>query len=72
MKGIRRKQLLNFGFPLLLGLAHSYFAVKAAWIVFGTELYAPLLITMGIYVILYSIFAIQSAGYYRKVVEDAF
>lgn len=27
MKGIRRKQLLNFGFPLLLGLAHSYFAV---------------------------------------------
>ena len=71
MKGIRRKQLFNFGFPLLIGLAHSYFAVKAAWIFFGTELMAPLLITMCVYVILYSIFAILSAGYYRKVVEDA-
>jgi len=71
MKGIRQKQLFNFGFPLLIGLAHSYFAVKAAWIFFGTELMAPLLITMCVYVILYSLFAILSAGYYRKVVEDS-
>lgn len=72
MKGIRRKQLFNFGFPLLIGLSHSYFAVKAGWVFFGTELVAPLLITMSIYIILYSIFAILSAGYYRKVVENAF
>ncbi len=71
MKGIRRKQLFNFGFPLIIGLAHSYFAVKSGWILFGTELVAPLLITMGIYILLYSIFAVLSAGYYRKVVEDA-
>ena len=71
MKGIHRKQLFNFGFPLAIGLAHSYFAVKSGWVFFGTELVAPLLITMGVYIILYSIFAILSAGYYRKVVEDA-
>ena len=71
MSGIRRKQLFNFGFPLIIGLAHSYFAVKSGWILFGTELVAPLLITMGIYIVLYSIFAILSAGYYRKVVETA-
>lgn len=71
MSGIRRKQLFNFGFPLIIGLAHSYFAVKSGWVLFGTELVAPLLITMGIYIALYSIFAILSAGYYRKVVESA-
>ena len=71
MSGIRRKQLFNFGFPLIIGLAHSYFAVKSGWILFGTELVAPLLITMGVYIVLYSIFAILSAGYYRKVVESA-
>lgn len=71
MSGIRRKQLFNFGFPLIIGLAHSYFAVKSGWILFGTELVAPLLITMGIYIVLYSIFAILSAGYYRKVVKAA-
>ena len=39
---------------------------------FGTELVAPLLITMGIYVILYSIFAFLSIGYYRKVVNESY
>lgn len=71
MKGILRKQLYNFGFPLLLGLAHSYFAVKSGWSIFGTELVAPLLITMSVYIVLYSVFAILSAGYYRKVVEES-
>lgn len=71
MKGIYKKQLFNFGFPLVIGLAHSYFAVKSGWMLFGTELVAPLLITMGIYVILYSIFAFLSIGYYRKVVNES-
>lgn len=71
MKGIYRKQLYNFGVPLVIGLAHSYFAVKSGWMLFGTELVAPLVITMGIYVILYSIFAFLSIGYYRKVVNES-
>ena len=71
MKGIYMKQLFNFGIPLVIGLAHSYFAVKSGWMLFGTELVAPLLITMSIYVILYSIFAFLTIGYYRKVVNDS-
>lgn len=71
MKGIYKKQLFNFGVPLVIGLAHSYFAVKSGWMLFGTELVAPLLITMSIYVILYSVFAFLSVGYYRKVVNES-
>jgi len=71
MKGIYMKQVFNFGVPLVIGLAHSYFAVKSGWMMFGTELVTPLLITMGVYVILYSIFALLSVGYYRKVVNES-
>lgn len=71
MKGIYIKQLFSFGVPLVIGLAHSYFAVKSGWMLFGTELVMPLLITMSIYVILYSIFAFLTIGYYRKVVKDS-
>lgn len=71
MKGIYVKQLFNFGVPLVIGLLHSYFAVKSGWMLFGTELVAPLLITMSIYVILYSIFAFLSIGYYKKVVMES-
>ncbi|WP_391118458.1 FtsX-like permease family protein [Psychrobacillus sp. L3] len=71
MKGIYKKQMFNFGVPLIIGLAHSYFAVKSGWMLFGTELTAPLLITMSIYVILYSIFAFLTVGYYRKVVSQS-
>lgn len=71
MRGIYRKQLFNFGFPLIIGLAHSYFAVKSGWMLFGTELVAPLLITMGVYIILYSVFAILTVGYYKKVVNES-
>ncbi|MFJ7828012.1 FtsX-like permease family protein [Psychrobacillus sp. NPDC096623] len=71
MKGIYMKQLFNFGVPLIIGLAHSYFAVKSGWMFFGTELLAPLLITMGVYVVLYSTFAFLSIGYYRKVVNNS-
>lgn len=71
MRGIYRKQLFNFGFPLIIGLAHSYFAVKSGWMLFGTELVAPLLITMGVYIILYSVFAVLTVGYYKKVVNES-
>ena len=42
LKGIQRKQMFNFGIPLLLGLLHSYFAVQSGWFMFGTELSTPI------------------------------
>lgn len=66
LKGIQIKQLFNFGIPLIIGLSHSYFAVKSGWFFFGTELWTPMLIVMVIYTVLYSIFGILSVLYYKK------
>lgn len=66
LKGIRFKQLFNFGIPLVLGLIHSYFAVKSGWFLFGTELWTPIILVMVLYTALYSIFGILSVVYYKK------
>lgn len=70
MTGIYAKQVFNFGVPLLIGLLHSYFAVKSGWFLFGTELVAPLVITMILYVAMYAVFAILSISYYKNVVRS--
>src|SRR5690606_14337487 len=71
LKGIQAKQLLNFGIPLVIGLLHSYFAVKSGWFFFGTELWTPMIAVMIIYTILYSIFGILSVLYYKKLIREA-
>ncbi len=69
MRGIYAKQLFNFGVPLLIGLLHSYFAVKSGWFLFGSEMLAPMLITMALYIAMYIVFALLSVSYYRKVIR---
>ncbi|MFJ7186348.1 FtsX-like permease family protein [Lysinibacillus xylanilyticus] len=71
MKGIYMKQTFNFGVPLIIGLLHSYFAVKSGWFLFGSELTAPLWIAMCCYIALYAIFAVLSVGYYKKVIRES-
>ena len=71
MRGIYVKQLFNFGVPLLIGLLHSYFAVKSGWWLFGSELVEPLWITMILYIFMYAIFAILSIQYYKKIIKQA-
>ncbi|RPF53938.1 FtsX-like permease family protein [Aquisalibacillus elongatus] len=71
LKGIQYKQLFNFGIPLAIGLLHSYFAVQSGWFFFGSEVWTPMFIVMGLYTLLYSIFGILSVIYYRKVISDA-
>lgn len=70
LRGVIMKQLFNFGVPLAIGLLHSYFAVKSGWFLFGTELVEPLIITMILYIALYSIFAFLSINYYKKVIKQ--
>lgn len=70
LRGVMIKQLFNFGVPLAIGLLHSYFAVKSGWFFFGTELVEPLIITMVLYIALYSIFAFLSINYYKKVIKQ--
>lgn len=69
--GIRYKQVFNFGIPLVVGLSHSYFAVKSGWFLFGTEMLTPMLLVMLLYTVLYSIFGLLSVLYYKRVVKDS-
>ncbi|HLR63527.1 MAG TPA: ABC transporter permease [Lentibacillus sp.] len=71
VRGIWYKQLFNFGIPLILGLLHSYFAVKSGWFIFGTEMLTPTVIVMAIYTVLYSIFGVLSVRYYKRVIREA-
>ncbi len=71
LKGVIRKQIFNFGIPLLVGLSHSYFAVKSGWFFFGAELWTPMMLVMVIYTALYSIFAFLSVLYYKRVIREA-
>ncbi|SDM45101.1 ABC transporter permease [Sediminibacillus halophilus] len=70
-KGIRGKQVFNFGIPLVVGLLHSYFAVQSGWFLFGNELWTPMLIVMGLYTALYSIFGFLSFLYYKKIIHES-
>ncbi|MBD7985372.1 FtsX-like permease family protein [Sporosarcina sp. Sa2YVA2] len=72
MRGIVRKQVFVFGVPLLIGLLHSIFAIKAASFMFMSDITLPASIAMGIYALIYLGFAILTVGYYRKTVKSAF
>lgn len=71
MRGIYAKQAFNFGVPLLIGLLHSYFAVKSGWFLFGSKLVNPLIVTMLLYIGMYFVFLVLSIRYYKKIVIQA-
>ncbi|OMF79271.1 FtsX-like permease family protein [Paenibacillus glucanolyticus] len=71
LKGIQMKQLFNFGIPLIVGLFHSYFAVKSGWFFFGTELWLPMVMVMLLYTALYSIFGLLSVLFYKRIIKEA-
>ncbi|RAU97937.1 ABC transporter permease [Paenibacillus sp. YN15] len=71
LSGIRFKQLFNFGIPLVVGLSHSYFAVKSGWFFFGTEMLSPTILVMLVYTGLYSIFGILSVLYCKRVIGQS-
>lgn len=71
LRGIQMKQIFNFGIPLIVGLLHSYFAVKSGWFFFGTELWTPMILVMLLYTALYSIFGLLSVIFYKGIIKDA-
>ena len=71
LRGIQYKQVFNFGIPLVIGLSHSYFAVKSGWFFFGTELWTPMVMVMLLYTALYSIFGLLSVLYYKGVIKQS-
>lgn len=71
IKGLTIKMAVTFGVPLLIGVLHTYFAVNAGWFLFGNEIWVPMLTVVGAYIILYSVFALISLLYYKKVVKQS-
>lgn len=71
IRGLSIKMLITFGIPLIIGLGHTYFAVNAGWFIFGTEMWTPMITVMVVYTVLYSMFALLSLGYYKKVVKQS-
>jgi len=71
MRGIIRKQVFVFGLPLAIGLLHSVFAINAADFLFMSDITVPTSIAMGLYVLIYLVFAFLTVGYYRKTVKAA-
>lgn len=71
MRGIVRKQVFVFGVPLLIGLLHSIFAIKAASFLFMSDITVPASIAIGLYALIYLVFAFLTVGYYRKTVKAA-
>ena len=71
MRGIIRKQVFVFGVPLAIGLLHSVFAIKAASFLFMSDITVPATIAMGIYAVIYLMFAFLTVGYYKKTVKAA-
>lgn len=71
LHGIQYKQTFNFGIPLIVGLSHSYFAVRSGWFFFGTTLWTPMLLVMLIYTLLYSIFGLLSVLYYKRLIMES-
>ncbi|MHA6260436.1 FtsX-like permease family protein [Sporosarcina sp. CAU 1771] len=71
MHGIIRKQVFVFGLPLLIGLCHSVFAIQAASFLFMSDIIVPASIAMGLYALIYLVFAFLTVGYYQKTVKAA-
>lgn len=70
MKGIIRKQIFVYGLPLLVGMLHSIFAIKAASFIFTSDITIPTVIAMAVYVLIYLVFAVLTVGYYRKIIKN--
>ena len=70
MRGVRQKQWFNFGIPLVIGIAHSYFAVRSGWMLFGTDFELPFITVLVVYALLYGAFAWMSVRYYKKVITN--
>lgn len=71
MSGVVRKQLFVFALPLLIGLSHSIFAVKALTEIIMSDVTVPVVIAMSVYALIYFVFAVLTIGYYRRIVKNA-
>lgn len=71
-KAIRAQVATIFAVPLLMGVLHSAFALKAFSSLFMLDIVEPVLIWMAAYAVIYLVYYIFTAAYFRKTVQQNF
>ena len=69
-KGLKLKVAFNFSIPLI-ALLHSYFAAVVFMKVIGFDNKVPIFVVMGIYTIIYSIFAVIAYNHSKRTINHS-
>ena len=70
-KGLKLKVAFNFSIPLIIALLHSYFAAVVFMKVIGFDNKVPIFVVMGIYTIIYSIFAVIAYNHSKRTINHS-
>lgn len=68
-KGLAQKTIFNFGLPLIVGLGHAYFAARAFNVINDSPSLMPAYIMMGIYSLIYAVFAIIAFIHTKRIIK---
>ncbi|MBA8759655.1 ABC transporter permease [Staphylococcus schleiferi subsp. coagulans] len=68
-KGLAFKVVFNFGLPLIIGLLHAGFAARAFNELMDGQSFIPVFIAMGVYTIIYFIFALLAYMHSRRSIK---
>ncbi|MHD0398458.1 FtsX-like permease family protein [Staphylococcus simulans] len=70
-RGLKLKIIFNFGLPLVVGLAHAYFASWSFLRLMGSNDHSPVFIVMGIYTLIYAVFAIIAYLHTKRIIKQS-
>ena len=71
-KGLKLKVAFNFSIPLIIALLHSYFCGSGLYMkVIGFDNKVPIFVVMGIYTIIYSIFAVIAYNHSKRTINHS-
>lgn len=66
---IAKQMALMFVLPLVIGIAHSFIALTILQLLLNSSLAYPVLITVGVYTLIYLIYYILTVNSYWKIVD---
>ncbi|UXS36561.1 FtsX-like permease family protein [Staphylococcus delphini] len=68
-KGLALKIAFNFWLPLIIGLGHAFFAARAFNTLMNGVDFAPVILAMTVYAVIYLIFAVLAYYHSRRVIK---
>ncbi|WP_412519450.1 FtsX-like permease family protein [Staphylococcus simulans] len=70
-RGLKLKILFNFGLPLVIGLAHAYFASWSFLKLMGSDDHSPVFIVMAVYTLIYALFAVIAYIHTKRTIKQS-